>query len=104
MSEYEYGYTPVTELVQADYIHSNAVVRAGFGNTSESFAAEFDRWLEQHDADVVKATEERIIKLLEEHQPSELGQEFGIYPCTCGYDSPDIDLSQHHIALIKGEK
>lgn len=80
MSEYEYGYTPVTEVVQADYIHSNAVVRAGFGNTSESFAAEFDRWLEQHDADVVKATEGRIIKLLDdlafqinsvEHNPEE---------------------------------
>ena len=48
--------------------------------------------------------EERIIKLLEEHQPSELGRELGVYPCTCGYDSPDIDLTQHHIALIKGEK
>jgi hypothetical protein len=49
-------------------------------------------------------SEERIIKLLEEHQPSELGRELGIYPCTCGYDSPEIDLTQHHIALIEGKK
>ena len=52
----------------------------------------------------LREAEERIIKLLEEHQPSELGRELGVYPCTCGYDSPDIDLTQHHIALIKGEK
>ena len=29
---------------------------------------EFDRWLEQHDAEVAKATEERIIKLLEDNK------------------------------------
>ena len=49
------------------------------------------------------AEQERIIELLKEHQPSELGRELGVYPCTCGYDSPDINLTQHHIALIKGE-
>jgi len=52
----------------------------------------------------VRAENERIIELLEEHRPSELGRELGVYPCTCGYDSPDINLTQHHIALIEGEK
>jgi hypothetical protein len=42
-----------------------------------------------------------IIELLKEHQPSALGRELGICPCTCGYDSPDIDLTQHHITLIE---
>lgn len=49
-------------------------------------------------------SEERITKLLEEHQPSALSRELGIYPCTCGYDSTEIDLTQHHIALIEGKK
>lgn len=58
-------YTPQTRVIKADYIHSNALVRAGFGNTTESLGAEFDRWLEQHDAEVAKAECERIIKILE---------------------------------------
>ena len=40
---------------------------------------EFDRWLEQHDAEVVKATEERIIKLLEEQNNDEMSFEYQNY-------------------------
>ena len=50
--------------------------------------AEFDRWLEQHDAEVAKATEERIIKLIETQEVE------GWF---------DRGLKQHFIALIKAE-
>ena len=58
-------YVPETKVVLASYIHSNFITRMGFDNTSDIYAAEFDRWLEQHDAEIAKVTEERIIKLLE---------------------------------------
>lgn len=58
-------YTPITDVVRSDYMHSNTLHRAGFNNTHETYSDEFDRWLEQHDAEVAKATEERIIKLLQ---------------------------------------
>lgn len=59
-------YIPQTRVVKADYIHSNALVRAGFSNTTESLGAEFDRWLEQHDAEVAEAERERINGIIEQ--------------------------------------
>ena len=54
------------------------------------YEAEFDRWLAQHDAEIVKATEERIIALLESDcRPNDHDY---INGCNC-----DV------IALIKGE-
>ena len=60
-------YTPITEEVKANYalVGDDEVVN----NINEQ---KFDRWLGQHDAEVAKATEERIIKLLEDNYPGRL--------------------------------
>jgi len=44
-------YIPETKVVEADYIHSNFIVRAGFGNTNETYSLEFNRWLKQVQAE-----------------------------------------------------
>lgn len=80
MSEYENGYTPITEVVQADYIHSNAVVRAGFGNTNESFAAEFDRWLKQIKAEAWREGFDAGERDVWEHEHSEDGWDADCIP------------------------
>ena len=45
-------YIPETIVVEADYIHSNSIHRAGFGNTNETYSLEFNRWLKQVKAEV----------------------------------------------------
>lgn len=57
-------YIPTTEQVRDDFI--------GYGLDNHlmpdamEFAAEFDRWLAQHDAEITAKAEQRIIKLLED--------------------------------------
>ena len=94
-------YTPTTEEVKANYalVGDDEVVNS----INEQ---KFDRWLEQHDAEVAKATEERIIKLLETeivlaneemltlHYDDDLSRSF---------IKGDIALIENLIALIKGE-
>jgi len=87
----------------SDYTPTKLEVRSQYANDSfgsdEYLAniAEFDRWLEVHNAEVVEATEQRIIKLLEAQ-------------CACrtvmrnGYMGKLICPAHTHIALIKGEK
>lgn len=65
------SHTPTTKEVKGKYVNNTRLhfeVRrldpAAFGSGESEYPAEFDRWLEQHDAKVAKATEERIIKLL----------------------------------------
>ena len=83
-------YTPITEEVKANYalVGDDEVVN----NINEQ---KFDRWLGQHDAEVAKATEERIIKLLEENAHTEELLSVGFYE-----PEPIIYLSTA-IALIK---
>lgn len=61
----------------SDYMPTTEEVRQGFADNSFTFMSHegvtiqvatkwFDHWLEQHDAEIEKATEERIIKLLED--------------------------------------
>jgi hypothetical protein len=45
-------YVPETKVVLASYIHSNFITRMGFDNTSDIYAAEFDRWLNKLKADI----------------------------------------------------
>jgi hypothetical protein len=45
-------YIPETNIVEANYIYSNFIQRAGFGNTSDTYAAEFDRWLNKLKAEI----------------------------------------------------
>ena len=49
----------------SDYIPTTEEMRE-YVNAGWKFKGDFDRWLEQNNAEVIKATEERIIKLLEE--------------------------------------
>lgn len=57
-----------------DYTPTKLEVRSQYANDSFgsdeylSNVAEFDRWLEKHNAEVVKETEKRIIKLLEDER------------------------------------
>lgn len=60
----------------------------------------FDRYLLERDAKVAKATEERIIKLLEEHMPNSSDHDF--VGCECEYPTNNW-YNNHLIALIKGE-
>ena len=55
--------------------------------------AEFDRWLAQHDAEVAKATEERIIKLLKETDLLRTIEGGSV-----------VNYAEDAIALIKGEQ
>jgi exoribonuclease R len=55
------NYTPTKLEVRSQYANDS------FGSDEYLIAvAEFDRWLEAHNAEVVKETEERIIKLFAE--------------------------------------
>jgi len=79
-------YTPTTVEVRFEYMSfpDKTIER----NPNLQAAKEFDRWLDQHDAIIAKATEERIIKLLE----TDSGQRI-----MC------LDCSEELITLIKGE-
>ncbi len=84
----------------SDYTPTKLEVRSQYANDSfgpdEYLAnvAEFDRWLEAHNAEVVEATEERIIKLLEERYAENVDH------CEWGTHL----FLDNAIALIKGEK
>lgn len=57
-------YIPSTEAVRRAYVYETPVeTPAGWDEAANE--AEFNRWLAQNNAEVAKATEERIIKLLE---------------------------------------
>ncbi len=84
------NYTPTKLEVRSQYANDS------FGSDEYLIAvAEFDRWLEAHNAEVVKETEERIIKLLEPY----IGcRDELCYPyCSCS-------RSEFAIKLIKGEQ
>jgi len=59
--------TPTTGQVKGWYVAARGEYQFVIHSKYE---AEFHRWLEQHDAEIAKATEERIIKLLEKHSKS----------------------------------
>jgi hypothetical protein len=81
-------YIPSTEEVRRAYVYETPVeTPAGWDEAANE--AEFNRWLEQHDAEVAKATEQRIIKRVE----SDDGQKIMCLEC-----------HGENIALIKGEK
>lgn len=54
-------YTPDKNLIKECYIEAMKLE-----TDSSDHAAEFDRWLAQHDIGVAKATEERTINVLKE--------------------------------------
>ncbi len=87
-------YTPTKLEVRSQY------AQEAFGADEYIKAiAEFDRWLEAHNAEVVKETEERIIKLLEDN--NKLCTEK-----TVCFDADDGWLCncKELFALIKGEQ
>jgi hypothetical protein len=79
----------------SDYIPTKLEVRSQYAQEAVGAdeyikaIAEFDRWLEAHNAEVVKETEERIIKLLENNASGDYKQ---------------VMLTPKLIALIKGEQ
>ena len=81
-------YIPTTEEVRQGFADNSFTFMSHEGVTIQVATKWFDHWLEQHDAKVAKATEERIIELLEA-EPSEKWFFVG--------------FRQHIIALIKGE-
>lgn len=86
-------YTPTTEVIRYEFV-----------NNVPGFTASlvFDRWLAQHDAEVAKATEERIIKLLEEHAEGDL-----LFAQDLKTPSQDVAYTMFKgdiIELIKGEQ
>lgn len=91
-------YIPSTETVRRAYIYETPVeTPAGWDEAANE--AEFDRWIAQHDAEVAKATEERIIKLLESLK--------GTCDNDCDECRPHAERSAHYLTalqdLIKGE-
>lgn len=87
----------------SDYIPTTAVVRAAYQNAinEEPLVAfrQFHCWLEQHDAEIIAQTEERIIKLLEIGGPIE--------QIICDYwGDPEFDKDDALVLIekaIKGE-
>lgn len=84
-------YILTTEQVR-DYYREVVSVLAD-GTLSKIEAERFDHWIAQHDAEVAKATQERIIALLEP---------FTHLKCELGCDDCDDDFA-YAIALIKGD-
>lgn len=58
--EYHF-YTPTTEEIRTEFCYDER-------NPVNNYGEIFDRWLAQYEAEVVKATEQRIIKLLEDNK------------------------------------
>lgn len=58
-------YTPTTEDVQGTYADEKMSQTYSWVGTWEEYAAEFDRWLAQHDAEVTQAEQKRIIEVLD---------------------------------------
>jgi hypothetical protein len=82
-------FTPTTKMIRgnlASFLSRHTPMK------KEEVESQFDRWLEQHDAEVAKATEERTIKLLE---AMDCGDESCIHDACC--------FSEDAIALIEGE-
>ena len=84
-----------TEMLREDFV--NLLMDTNYRVTEDMANAMFDRWLEQHDAEVTKATEEHIIKLLEKEYNDTI-EFFGI-----ALAKRELDLLIKLIALIKGE-
>lgn len=86
-------YTPTTQEVKSAYWVGVAVSSI---DRLERYH-EFERWLAQHDAEVAKAAEERIIKLLEDTPATRItwmGDGSSVYALG----------KEDYIALIKGEQ
>ncbi len=81
-------YTPITSTIRGAYIRAS---RSSRNDIDHMLAAEFDRWFEAQKAEwavaTVKATEQRIIKLLE-----------NVSGCDCG-----CYLTERLVSVIKGE-
>ena len=94
---YPEDYIPPTEDVMSSYITAEFAQRGRLNY--KALEAEFYRWLEHHDTEVAKATEERIVELLEKHAKSFISARY------------DGNLRNYHIkfdtdrftAEIKGE-
>ena len=90
-SEQVSNYIPSTEEVRRAYVYETPVeTPAGWDEAANE--AEFNRWLAQHDAEVAKATEERIINQLDDKFI------YSIYG-----QLPTIVVRNRLIAFIKGE-
>jgi hypothetical protein len=88
----------------SDYIPTTEEMRE-YVNAGWKFKGEFDRWLKQNNAEVIKATEQRIIKLLEAAKSEELTPEEA-WLKGWRFDEPTGRwwlLQEALIALIKGE-
>lgn len=57
-------YIPTTEEVRQGFADNSFTFMSHEGVTIQVATKWFDHWLEQHDAEVAKVTEQRIIKLL----------------------------------------
>lgn len=85
-------YIPTTENIRDAYATENQ----GYQWDWNDCISQFDRWIAQHDAEVAKATENRIIKLLEKAKDCRCSPEYGVdYDNYCYCDA---------IALLEGEK
>lgn len=83
----------------SDYTPDTLQVRTSACWSAKLDPDEFDRWLAEHDAEVVKATEGRAVEIINEHNIdiTEVYEDI----CTCGERIKDVD--EHRIALIRGE-
>jgi hypothetical protein len=59
-------YIPTTEEVRQGFADNSFTFMSHEGVTIQVATKWFDHWLEQHDAEVAKVTEQRIIRLLQE--------------------------------------
>jgi hypothetical protein len=59
-------YIPTTEEVRQGFADNSFTFMSHEGVTIQVATKWFDHWLAQHDAEIEKATEKRIIKLLED--------------------------------------
>ena len=86
----------------SEYIPTTEEMRE-YVNAGWKFKGDFDHWLEQHDAEVAKVTEERIIKRFTELKTYPTGAfQYTELAMLCSCDSHCIDENDF-IALIKGE-
>lgn len=83
------SYYPDTDEIRMAYVKANQ--SNAFGSDEHTLSVEFNRWFEYEQDKVAKATEQRIIKLLEEHKATR---------------SPMVTLPyaiEQAILIIKGE-
>ncbi len=90
-------YTPKTENVASYYVEGRLSMHDGFQPAEEE---DFYRWLAEHDAEVAKSTEERIIKRLEEEREKHIPWCGEVQPCPKCYQTIGLETA---IALTERE-